>query len=141
MWVTGKLLLMLQSLKRGHALDACHPLLHECLVKFIKLGTPFTRPLALREIYTRDDLLMVNDKLNALYMLWCTFATSAVAGRDVGSMPDALRLVLQQEMTHIYGSTDVDARALNEHFLKKHAHSARHLVSGKLALGQTSRLH
>ena len=33
-----KLLLMLQSLKRGHLLDPHHHALHECRVKFLKLG-------------------------------------------------------------------------------------------------------
>ena len=35
----NKLLLMLQSLKRGHSLDPSHHALHECRIKFLKLGT------------------------------------------------------------------------------------------------------
>ncbi|EDO40471.1 predicted protein, partial [Nematostella vectensis] len=32
----GKLLLMLQSIKRAHRLDSMHPKLHECIVRFVK---------------------------------------------------------------------------------------------------------
>lgn len=34
-FLAGKLLLMLQSLKRGRAVDPDHPQLHECLIEFI----------------------------------------------------------------------------------------------------------
>lgn len=33
----GKLLLMLQSLKRAHAIDANHPALHNCAIRFFKI--------------------------------------------------------------------------------------------------------
>ena len=36
--VSGKLLLMLQSVKRGHAVDPHHPEMHECIVRFLKTG-------------------------------------------------------------------------------------------------------
>jgi len=36
--VVGKLLLMLQSVKRGFAVDRYHPQLHECLVHFLCFG-------------------------------------------------------------------------------------------------------
>lgn len=37
-YITGKLLLMLQSVKRAHAIDASHPKLHEHLVKLAVKG-------------------------------------------------------------------------------------------------------
>ena len=45
-------------------------------------------------------------------------------------MPDAVQQVLRQEMTQIYHSMDVDPVAMNDAFIYKHSHSARHLVSG-----------
>ena len=37
--ISGKPLLMLQSVKRGFAIDPNHPQLHECLVLFLQYGT------------------------------------------------------------------------------------------------------
>ena len=36
--VAGKLLLMLQALKRGHAIDPSNPHFHTCAVRFLKTG-------------------------------------------------------------------------------------------------------
>ncbi len=38
MFISDKLLLMLQSVKRAHSIDPSHPRLHECLIKIHKKG-------------------------------------------------------------------------------------------------------
>ena len=53
-----------------------------------------------------------------------------VQSQELSAMPDAVQQVLRQEMTQIYHSMDVDPVAMNDAFIYKHSHSARHLVSG-----------
>lgn len=69
--VTGKILLMLQSIKRAHRLDANNPELHSCLVRFLKLTTnqqQLEGPVAevikrqTSEIFSITDPVQFNDE-------------------------------------------------------------------------------
>lgn len=104
---------MLQCLNRGHAVDASHHALHECRVKFLKLGTRATT--------------------HAWFISQCYWAEAFIPVQDKGlsEFPEAVQTVLKTEMAKLYEEMSMSPVQFNSMFLDAHTHSASHRVSGK----------